>query len=183
MSLSHIVLTTLPLVAQHLQVASNHLSWRQVERLQLIYNYSCQAGDYYWSYYKSTLELYHNMTTTPKKDGVIDVEKEDATTASTSLPPLRAPRTEFLGDWHDVKDYLIDNLVRAHMHYEYKSPSKTMAAYYSTFSELLLPVSTDGEGDDSESEEELQAIIQTYNMWAPYHDATTEDPNPVKTTL
>ena len=58
--------TTLPFVAQQLQVASNYISWRQVERLQVIYNYSRQLGDYSWSYY-------NNMTTTPKQDAVIDV--------------------------------------------------------------------------------------------------------------
>ena len=42
-SLSHFMFTTLPFVAQQLQVASNYVSWRQVERLQLIYNYSCQV--------------------------------------------------------------------------------------------------------------------------------------------
>ena len=51
--------TTLPFVAQQLQVASNYVSWRQVERLQLIYNYSCQVGDYSRSYYRTTLEFYH----------------------------------------------------------------------------------------------------------------------------
>ena len=104
-SLSHIVFTTLPFVAQHPEVVSNYLNGRQVERLQLVYNYSCQAGDYYRSYYRPTLELYHNMTTTPKKDEVVDVEQV-TTGAATSLPPLRAPKTEILGDWHDVKDYL-----------------------------------------------------------------------------
>ena len=49
-----------------------------------------------------------------------------------------------------------------------------MQAYYDTFSELLLPATTDGEGDDSESEEELQSMIQTHRMWAPLH-ATTEE--------
>ena len=73
-SLSQFMFTTLPFVAQQLQVASNYISWRQVERLQLIYNYSCQLGDYSRSYYRTTLELYHNMTTTPKKD---DTKKAD----------------------------------------------------------------------------------------------------------
>ena len=89
-SLSHFVFTTLPFVAQQLQVASDYVSWRQVERLQLIYNYSCQAGDYYRSYYRTTWELYYKMTTTPKKtEEVIDVEQ--TTTPATSLPPLKAP--------------------------------------------------------------------------------------------
>ena len=87
-SLSHFMFTTLPFVAQQLQVASSYVSWRQVERLQLIYNYSCQAGDYYRSYYRTALELYDNMTTTP----VIDVEQTTAGTPSTTLPPLRAPK-------------------------------------------------------------------------------------------
>ena len=55
-----------------------------------------------------------------------------------------------------------------------------MEAYYNTFSELLLPASPDGEGDDSESEEELQSMIQAHRMWAPLH-ATTEGPDVVKT--
>ena len=66
-SLSHIVFATLPFVAQHLQVAYNYLDWRQVERLQLVYNYGCQAGNYYRSYYRSTLESYYNMTATTKE--------------------------------------------------------------------------------------------------------------------
>ena len=128
-SLSHIMFTTLPFVAQQLQVVSNYLNWRQVERLQLVYNYSCQAGSYYRSYYRCTLETYYNI-----------------------LPLLRAPRPDRLVDWHDVKDYLIDNLIKAHKNDEYKVPSKMMEAYYNTFSELLLPATTDGEGDDSESD-------------------------------
>ena len=89
-SLSHFMFSTLPFVAQQLQVASNYVSWRQVERLQLIYNYSCQAGDYYRSYHRTTLELYYNMTTTPKKtEEAIDVEQ--TTTPATSLPLLKAP--------------------------------------------------------------------------------------------
>ena len=87
------------------------------------------------------------MTTTPKKEKVIDVEKEQTTTgASTSLPPLRAPRPDHLVDWHDVQNCLIEDLIKAHKNYDYKVPS----AYYNTFSELLLPATTDGEGDDSE---------------------------------
>ena len=73
------------------------------------------------SYYRSTLESYYNMTT--KKEEVVDVEKE-TTGASTSLPPLRAPRPGHLVDRHDVKDYLIDNLIKAHRNYDYKPPSK-----------------------------------------------------------
>ena len=80
-SLSQFMFTTLPFVAQQLQVASNYVSWRQVERLQLIYNYSCQLGDYSRSYYRTTLELYHNMTTTPKTGEVIDVETTDYSTS------------------------------------------------------------------------------------------------------
>ena len=107
-SLSQFMFTTLPFTAQKLQVASNYVSWRQVERLQLIYNYSCQAGDYYRSYYRTTLELYHNMTTTPKQRGeVIDVEQ--TTTPATSLPPLKAPTVAPLGDWRMVKGYLLDS--------------------------------------------------------------------------
>ena len=121
------------------------------------------------------------MTTTPKKAEVIDVEEEQTTTgASTSLLPLRAPRPDHLVDWHDVKDYLIDNLIEAHKNYDYKVPSKMMEAYYNTFSELLLPATTDGEGDDLESEKELQSLIQTHRMWAPLH-STTEGPDEVKT--
>ena len=156
-SLSHLMFTTLPFVAQQLQVASNYVSWRQVERLQLIYNYSCQLGDYSWSYYRTTLELYHNMTTTPKTGDVIDVE---ATTApATTLPPLKAPTVEPLGDWRMVKGYLVNNLVQSHLYnYDYKEPSRTLGLYYAQFSELRLPASTDAESD---SEEELQSMIET----------------------
>ena len=169
-SLSHIVFTTLPFDAQHLQLASNYLDWRQVERLQLIYNYSCQAGDCY----RSTLEYYYNMTTAKEetKTEVVDVE-ETTTGAATSLPALRAPRPDHLVDWHDVKD-LIDSFIKAHKNYNLKLPSKTMKAYYATFSELLLPAATDGDGGDSEPEEELQSMTQTHRMWAPLHALTTE---------
>ena len=60
-SLSHLVFTTLPFVAQQLQLASNYVSWRQVERLQLAYNYSCQVGDYYRSYYRTTSKVYQHL--------------------------------------------------------------------------------------------------------------------------
>ena len=95
--------TTLPFVVQQLQLASDYVSWRQVERLQLIYNYSCRAGDYYRSYDRTTLELYHNMTTTPKPEEVINVEETTAGTPSRSLPAL-APTVQALKDWRDVKD-------------------------------------------------------------------------------
>ena len=127
-SLSHIVFTTLPFVAQQLQLASNYVSWRQVERLQLIYNYSCQAGDYYRSYYGTTLELYYNMTTTPKPEELINVEETTAGTPSRSLPTLRAPKVQALKDWRDVKDYLVDNLVKSHLYnFDYKEASRTVA--------------------------------------------------------
>ena len=171
-SLSHFVFTTLPLVAQQLQVASNYVSWRQVERLQLIYNYSCQAGDYYRSYYRTTLELYHNMTTTP----VINVDETAAGTPSTTLPPLRAPKVEALTDWTDVKSYLVDNLVKSHLYnFDYKEASQTVGTYYSQFNELRLPTPTDSE---SESEEELQSMIQTHYLWSPFHYSFATDPNP-----
>ena len=145
-------------------------------------DYSCQAGDYYRSYYRTTLEFYHKTTTTPKKtDEVVDVEQETTATAPTRLPTLRAPKVQILGDWHDVKDYLIDNLVKSHTHYDYKEASRAMGAYYSTFSELRLPVATTGESEDSESEEELQSMIQTRNLWSPYHWSTTLDTNPART--
>ena len=105
---------------------------------------------------------------------------DSTTTGVASLPPIRAPKPDHLVDWNDVKNYLIDDLIKAHQNYDYKVPSKTMEAYYNTFSELLLPASTDGEGDDSESEEELQSMIQTHRMWAPLH-ATTEGPDVAKT--
>ena len=51
-----------------------------------------------------------------------------------------------------------------------------MKAYYDTFSELLLRPATDGE-DDSESEEELQSMIQTHRLWEPLHETTEEGPD------
>ena len=172
--------TTLPFVAQQLQVASNYISWRQVERLQLIYNYSCQLGDYSWSYYRTTLELYHNMTTTPKTTGeVIDVETTAATTPASSLPPLKAPTVEPLGHWKMVKGYLVNNLVQSHIYnYDYKEPSRTLGLYYAQFAELRLPASTDSE---SESEEELQSMIETHNMWSPFHYSYVAEDNPTRT--
>ena len=177
-SLSHFMFTTLPFVAQQLQVASNYVSWRQVERLQLIYNYSCQAGDYYRSYYRTTLELYHNMTTTPKKtEEVIGVEQ--TTTPATSLPPLKAPTVAPLADWREVKGYLVDNLVKSHLYnFDYKQASRTMGAYYAQFSELRLPASTDSESD---SEEELQSMIETHYLWSPFHYSYVDNPNPPRT--
>ena len=177
-SLSQLMFTTLPFIAQQLQVASNYVSWRQVERLQLIYNYSCQAGDYYRSYYRTTLELYHNMTTTPKQTGeVIDVEQ--TTTPATSLPPLKAPTVAPLGDWRMVKGYLVDNIVKSHLYnFDYKEASRTMGAYYSQFNELRLPASTDSESD---SEEELQSMIETHNLWSPFHYSYAADPNLART--
>ena len=180
-SLSQFMFTTLPFVAQQLQVASNYVSWRQVERLQLIYNYSCQLGDYSWSYYRTTLELYHNMTTTPKKTTgeVIDVETTAAATPASSLPPLKAPTVEPLGHWKMVKGYLVNNLVQSHIYnYDYKEPSRTLCLYYAQFAELRLPASTDSE---SESEEELQSMIETHNMWSPFHYSYVSEDNPTRT--
>ena len=169
------MLTTFPFVAQQLQVASNYISWRQVERLQLIYNYSCQLGDYSRSYYRTTLELYHNMTTTPKKDdtnkadAVIDVETTEAG------PPTIEPQ----GGWKQVRNYLINNLVHSHVYgFNYQEPSRTLGAYYAQFSELLLPPTTDS---DSDSEEELQSMIETHNLWSPFHYDYVQDVNPPRT--
>ena len=130
-SLSQFMFTTLPFVAQQLQVASNYVSWRQVERLQLIYNYSCQLGNYSWSYYRTTLELHHNMTATPKTTGeVIDVETTTANIPASSPPPLKAPTVEPLGHWKMVKGYLVNNLVQIHIYnYDYKDPSRTLRKF------------------------------------------------------
>ena len=93
------------------------------------------------------------MKATPQ---VVDVEQETTTTAPRSLPALRAPKVQILGDWHDVKDYLIDNLLKSHLYYyDYKEASRTVGTYYSTFNELRLSIATTGE---SESEEELQSM-------------------------
>ena len=182
-SLSHIVFTTLPFVAQQLQLVSSYTSWRQVERLQMIYNYSCQAGDYYQSYYRTTLEFYNNMTATPQAENIINVEETTATTAARTLPTLRAPKVQPLDDWRDVKDYLVDNLVKSHLYnFDYKEASCTVGAYHGTFNELRLPpATTPGENDDSESEEEIQSMIETHNMWSPYHYTHPGDNNPVRT--
>ena len=168
-SLTQFMFTTLPFVAQQLQVASNYVSWRQVERLQVIYNYSCWLSDYSWSYYRTTLELYHNMTTTPKtteaKADVIDVETTEV--PQTRLPPLKSPKIEPLGDWKQVRNYLINNLVHAHIYgFNYQEPSRTLGAYYAQFSELRLPPTSDS---DSDSEEEVASMVETHNMWSPFH--------------
>ena len=110
------------------------------------------------------------------------MEQETTTTAPTTLPTLCAPKVQILGDWRDVKDYLVDNLVKSHKYYyDYKEASRTVGTYYSTFNELRLPVAATGESDDSESEEELQSMIQTHNLWSPHHWSTTHDDNPVRT--
>ena len=176
-SLSQFMFTTLPFVAQQLQVASNYISWRQVERLQLVYNYSRQLGDYSWSYY-------HNMTTTPKQDNtkkaddIIDVETTEAA-PPTRLPPLKAPTIEPLGEWKQVRNYLINNLVHSHVYgFNYQEPSRTLGAYYAQFAELQLPPASDS---DSDSEEELQSMIETHNMWSPFHYDYVQDVNPPRT--
>ena len=121
-----------------------------MERLQLVYSYSRQLGDYSWSYY-------HNMTTTPKQDNtkkaddIIDVETTEVG-PPTRLPPLKAPTIEPLGGWKQVRNYLINNLVHSHVYgFNYQEPSRTLGAYYAQFSELQLPPATDS---DSDSEEE-----------------------------
>ena len=53
-----------------------------------------------------------------------------------------------------------------------------MGAYYAQFSELLLPAATDS---DSDSEEELQSMIETHNMWSPLHYDYIQDVNPPRT--
>ena len=170
-SLSQFMFTTLPFVAQQLQVASNYISWRQVERLQVIYNYSRQLGDYSWSYY-------HNMTTTPKQDTVIDVETTEVG-PQTRLPPLKAPTIEPLGDWKQVRNYLINNLVHAHIYgFNYQEPSRTLGAYYAQFAELQLPPVSE---IDSDSEEEVQSMVETHNMWSPFHYDYVQDVNPPRT--
>ena len=170
-SLSQFVFTTLPFVAQQLQVASNYISWRQVERLQVIYNYSRQLGDYSWSYY-------NNMTTTPKDAAaVIDVETTEV--PQTRLPPLKSPKIEPLGDWKQVRNYLINNLVHAHVYgFNYHEPSRTLGAYYAQFAELQLPPVSDS---DSDSEEEVQSMVETHNMWSPFHYDYIQDVNPPRT--
>ena len=122
------------------------------------------------------------MTATPQAENVINVEETTTTTAARSLPTLRAPKVQALDDWRDVKDYLVDNLVKSHLYnFDYKEASRRVGAYYSTFNELRLPPATTGENDDSESEEEIQSTIQTHNMWSPYHYTHPGDSNPVRT--
>ena len=53
-----------------------------------------------------------------------------------------------------------------------------MGMYYAQFSELLLPPATDS---DSDSEEELQSMIETHNMWSPFHYDYIQDVNPPRT--
>ena len=83
-------------------------------------------------------------------------------------------------NWRDVKDYLVDNLVRSNLYnFDYKEAYRTVGVYYSTFNELRLPpASTE---DDSESEEELQSMIQTHYLWLPYHYTHPGDNNPPRT--
>ena len=55
---------------------------------------------------RQDLDFVYNMTTTPKKEEVIDVEKEQTTAgASTSLPPLCVPKPDHMVDWHDVRSH------------------------------------------------------------------------------
>ena len=172
-SLSQFVFTTLPFVAQQLQVASNYISWRQVERLQVIYNYSRQLGDYSWSYY-------NNMTTTPQQQEAAVINVETTTSPQNRLPPLKAPRIEPLGEWRAVRNYLINNLLHAHIYgFNYSEPSRTLGAYYAQFAELQLPSASD---DDSDSEEEVASMVETHNMWSPFHyDYIQDSNNPPRT--
>ena len=171
-SLSQFVFTTLPFVAQQLQVASDYISWRQVERLQVIYNYSRQLSDYSWSYY-------NNMTTTPQQQEAAVINVETTTSPQNRLPQLKAPRVQPLGEWRSVRNYLIDNLVRAHIYgFNYSEPSRTLGLYYAQFAELQLPSASD---DDSDSEEEVASMVETHNMWSPFHYDYVQDPNPPRT--
>ena len=173
-SLSHIVCTTLPFVAQQLQLASNYVSWRQVERLQLIYKYSCQAGDYYRSYYRTTLELHYNMTTTPKPEEVINVEETTAGTRveePTDTTSTRGTSSQGLEG--------CERLLGLY-NFDYKEASRTIGAYYSMYNELRLPPTKESE---SESEEELQSMIQTHYLWSPFHYTHPGDNNPTRTYL
>ena len=78
-----------------------------------------------------------------------------------------------------MKGYLVDNLVKSHLYnFDYKEASRTVGAYYAQFNELRLPASTDSESD---SEEELQFMIETHNMWSPFHYSYVSDPNPPRT--
>ena len=82
-------------------------------------------------------------------------------------------------DWRDVKDYLVDNLVKSHLYnFDYKEASCTLGVYYSAFNELRLPPATTE--DDSESEE-LQSIIQPHYLCSPYHYTHPGDNNPPRT--
>ena len=124
------------------------------------------------------------MTTTPKKDDtkkaddIIDVETTEVG-PPTRLPPLKAPTIEPLGGWKQVRNYLINNLVHSHVYgFNYQEPSRTLGAYYAQFSELQLPPTTDS---DSDSEEELQSMIETHNMWSPFHYDYVQDVNPPRT--
>ena len=120
------------------------------------------------------------MTATPQ---LVDVEQETTTTAPTRLPPLRAPKVHTLGGLARRQGLPRRQLgEESHMYYyDYKEASRTVGTYYSTLNELGLPVATTGESEDSESEEELQSVIQTRNHWSPYHWSTALDSNPVRT--
>ena len=75
-----------------------------------------------WSYY-------HNMTTTPKQDNtkkaddIIDVETTEVG-PPTRLPPLKAPTIEPLGEWKQVRNYLINNLAHSHVYETPQDPPK-----------------------------------------------------------
>ena len=96
--LQHIMFTTLPRIAQQLQVASNYLDWRQVEETTVeevqLPGWQLLAG----SYYRSTLDSYYNMTSTTEKEVVVDVEKEQITTgASTIVTPTTSTTSRPVG--------------------------------------------------------------------------------------
>ena len=87
-----------------------------------------------------------------------------------------------LKDWRDVKHYLVDNLVKSHLYgFDYKEASRTVGHYYSQFNELRLPPTT--EESESETEEELQSMIQTHYLWSPFHYNYTPEVNPPRTCL
>ena len=172
-SLSHLMFTTLPFVAQQLQVASDYLSWRQVERLQLVYNYSCQLGDYYRSYYRTTLELYHNMTTTPKTTGeVIDVEQ--TTGPATSLPPLKAPTVEPLGRLEDGERLLGEQPcqeppLQLRLQRAKQDSWRVLRAVLWTTSSSIYRLWEWQWGRTT-------SMIETHNMWSPFHYSYVSDP-------
>ena len=165
-SLSYVLTSTLPFVAQQLHAVASYVDFSQLQRVykysqqvQRTYNYSREIYSWGRDYY-NMMAVAATTTPTTAATGppvVVDVEA-GTTTVSSMTPSLQAPTNKPLKDAESIHDYMSQDIIQKHMSFEYKMPSPMMVAYYNTFKHLVPFGDTTSKHFDEAFMEILQSV-------------------------